>query len=237
MQYEEGNISPLRAFLKKKWVRIVLSIDVLALLAAVGFIIYNAAKNSRIVFNVAPIDASISVNGKSGYESGTYAFLPGTYEITLSHDGMESKTFTIDLASHDVATITTFLADSDHSFEFYELKDHQASMQVLQQIASADHNITTDGDASAQSFISTMKSKLSIMDLLPIKGYIHAQPGVGASTAGFTIRDGRGEEKCEVITCLLVNYYGQGYETEVMKTIEGAKYNPADYQIVYERYN
>ena len=46
---------------------------------------------------------------------------------------------------------------------------------------------------------------------------------------------GRGKKECEKSACLIVKYYGKGYEDEVIRKIEKAGYDPEDYQIIYER--
>ena len=236
MQNEEGNVSPLRAFFRKKWVRVVLCVNLIMVIVVIGAIIYNSTKTSSLVFNVTPIDATISVNGNNNYSNGMYKFTPGTYEITISHTDLKPKTFTVKLEPHCVYTIVTFLVGQDNNFEFYELKENVASTNELQKIASADENITTDHDASAEQFISEYKRKMSIMELLPLKGYVHANQEVGASTAGFTIRNGFESEKCKKMACLLVNYYGIDYEEAVQNKIKDAGYSANDYEIVYERY-
>lgn len=232
----DGSISPVRAFLRNKWVRLVLIIDVIAIIAVIGILIWNATKTATINFNIAPVNAKIQIDGRGDYSNGTYRAQPGTHEITISRDGLTTKTFTLDLKSGYDATLTTFLSNNGN-FEFYELKDNYESFQKLAEIASSSNNITTDHDTSAEQFISNLEQILSITDVLPIKGYVYAEPSVNSSTAGFAIRNGTGETECEKITCLLVNYYGKDYESAVMESIQDAGYNPTNYQIIYERYN
>ena len=233
---QDGNVSPLKAFFRNKWVRIILIIDIIAFLVVIGIIIMNSTKVSTINFNIAPVDATISVNGNTNYTNGQYAITPGSYEIVVSHEGLESKTFNIDIEPHYVVALTTFLKGADNGFGFYELNANYESYEKLKAIASKDNNLTTDQDTSAEQFISDSEHKLSIVNILPIKGYVYADPSVGASTAGFAIRDGKSRRDCEKIACLLVNYYGEGYEETVAEKIKAAGYNPADYQLLYERY-
>lgn len=238
MQYgEDVGVSPLGAFFRNKWVRIILIIDVIAIFVVAGILIWQATKVSTIIFNIAPVDATISVSGNTDYSNGQYAITPGTYEINISHEGLEPKTLSVDIGPHDVVTVNTFLIGADNNFEFYELKENYASYDKLKSIASADNNITIDQDVSAEGFISEFEQIMSIMNILPIKGFVYADPSVNASTAGFTIRDGQSKEECERSACLLVNYYGRDYEEAVMERIEEVGYNPANYQIIYERYN
>ncbi len=230
-----GSVSHLRLFLSNKWVKIILIIDAVILIAIVAILIINAMKTATIYLNITPVDAKIQIDGSGEYYNGSYQIHPGTHNVTITHDGLTPKTISVDTQSGYVTTISTFLSDDD--FSFYKLKDNYTSFLKLAEIASSENNITTDHDTSAEQFIPEFTHIMSIMEALPIKGYVYAEPGVSASTAGFTIRDGRGQEDCKVSACLLVNYYGKDYEQTVIESIEKAGCNPDDYQIIYERYN
>ena len=236
MQNDE-NVSLVRRFFRNKWVKLMLAIDLIAVVAMVGILIWQSTKVSVIDFNIAPVDATILVNGNTKYTNGQYKITPGAYEISISHEGLESKVFSVNIEPHQVVNITTFLAGANDNFDFYGLKENYGSYKKLKSIASASENTTTDNDVSAEQFISDFERKISIFDILPIKGYVYADSNVGASTAGFTIGNGQGGKECEEVACLLVKYYGSGYEDAVMEKIKEAGYNPADYQYVYERYN
>lgn len=232
----DGSISPVRQFFRNKWVRIILAIDVLAILVVIGMIIWNATKTATINFDVAPIDAIIQIDGKGDYQNGTYHVHPGNHKITISHDSLTTKTFNIELQSGYSTALITFLSDNGN-FSFYELINNYTSFEKLSSIASKENNITTDQDKTAEDFITNTKHIMSIMEKMPIKGYVYANNNANASSAGFTIRDGRSKMECQRAACLLVNYYGNGYEETVKKKITEAGYNPSDYQIIYERYN
>lgn len=229
--------SPVRLFLRNKWVRITLILDTLILLSTLGFIIYSATKVSNINFEIAPIDAVISVNGNTNFTNGTYVITPGTYDIQISHENLETKTFTVDIAPHSAITLTAFLKGADDNFSFYESKENSPSYFKLSEIAASGKNLTYDNDASAEKFIKKVTKILGLFELLPIKGYIYANPEIGTSTAGFAIKDGRNNSECKKIACLLINYYGQDYEDAVAEKIQAAGYAPGDYQLIYKRYN
>ncbi|MDO5451472.1 MAG: hypothetical protein Q4F56_00060 [Candidatus Saccharibacteria bacterium] len=229
-------VSPLKQFFSNKWVKIVLAIDAVVIIAVVAILIGNSSKTATVNFNIAPLDAKIQIDGQGEYYNGAYQIHPGSHTVTISRDNLTTKTFTIDFQPDYSTTVCTFLSN-DGNFEFYEFKDNYESYQQLAAIASAENNITTDQDTSAEAFLSNFQQILSFLKILPIKGYVYAEPGVNASSAGFTIQDGGGKEKCERTNCLLVNYYGKGYEDAAMEEIEKAGYNPTDYQIIYERYD
>ena len=232
----DGSVSPLKQFLSNKWVIAILCANVVAIIIVIAILISNSTKTATVNFNIAPLDAKIQIDGGGEYYNGAHQIHPGSHTITISHDGLTTKTFTMDFPSDYSTTVCTFLSN-EGNFEFYELRDNYESYQQLVAIASANNNITTDQDTSAEAFISEIQQKLTISEVLPIKGYLYAAIGVGSSTGGYTIRDEGGKEKCEKIACLIVSYYGEGYEEAATKAIEDAGYNPTDYQIIYERYD
>jgi len=227
--------SPLKEFFHNKYILAFLAIDVIAIVALVGVFINRSTRISTINFNVVPANATISVDGDKHYKNGQYDIAPGAYKIEISHDGLETKTLTVDIDPRNYVAVTVFLTDSDKSFDYYKQNDHYESFKSLQSIASSENNITTDKDTSAQEFITNYNKTLSIFSKLPIKGYVYAEPSVNMSTGGFAIEEGRGKKECEKSACLIVKYYGKGYEDEVIRKIEKAGYDPADYQIIYER--
>jgi hypothetical protein len=232
---QDNNTSPLQEFIRNKIVWAFFAIDIIAVIILVGFFINQASKVSTINFNVVPLDATISVNGDTNYANGQHNIAPGQYQISISHDGLETKTMSISIQPHDYASVTMYLTDADKTFEFYKLKDNYESYKKLKTIAAASNNITTDNDKSAEEFIIYFDNVISIYDKLPIKGYVYTDSRVNMSTGGFTINGGRSKKECIKSACLLVTHYGKDYEDEVLKQIKKAGYNPDDYQIIYER--
>ena len=233
---QDRDKSLLQEFFHNKYILIILAIDVLAILVIIGLSILRLTRVSTISLNIAPLDATISINGNTHYTNGQYDITPGTYEVKISHDGLKTKTFSVNIEPHHFVSVTTFLTDDNGGFEFYQMRNNYDSFQKLKTIASAENNITTDGDTSAQEFIVKYEQILSISDVLPLKGYLYAEPSVNMSTGGFAIHEGKDNQACEKTACLLVKYYGKDYENAVIEKIKEANYNPDDYQIVYERY-
>lgn len=226
----------LKAFFRNKWIIAILIVDIIAILVVIGVFIYQSTKVSTISFDVAPLKAKISVNGDSHYTNGQFPITPGKYEVRISYEGLETKTLTVNIEPHDFVSVTTFIKGADNNFEFYEMKDNDASYQKLKAIASAEKNLTTDNDESAQEFITTLEKKLSIKDKLPLKGYVYSASGKGASTGGYAIHGSQSSKSCKKSTCLVVKYYGKDYKNPAIAKIKEAGYNPDDYEIVYERY-
>ena len=240
MQYEDGNISPLRAFFRKKWVRLVLIADILIIIAIIVALIIKASRVSTLNFNVTPLDATISVNGDTSYSNGAYSVSPGTYQITISHPDLETKTFTAEVEPHFVSIITTFLAGENNNYDFYKQKDNYLSFQKLAEIASKGSNITTDHDTSAEDFITNYYEKYDLLrTILPIN-YSEYEQNPDSQTGEslkqrIGIRIGK-QENCETSLCIEVIMLNTKNEDLVKKLLNDKGINYKDYEIVYKTY-
>lgn len=199
----DGSISPVRAFLRNKWVRAILIIDVFAIIAVVGFIIWNATKTAIINFNVAPVDAKIQIDGRGEYYNGSYQVHPGTHEITISHDGLTTKTFTIDLQSGYNTTLAAFLKGEGDNFDFYTLKDNYSSFEKLAEIASNSNNITTDHDTSAQQFITDFQQNYQLyQSILPTEIYNYQEDDGMYTTTQYIVISANNSLECQKTLCI-----------------------------------
>ena len=126
---QDQNLSPLKAFFRNKWVLLTIAVDILIIIALITIAVVKSMKKSVLTINVVPVDAVVKVNGQTGYTNGSYRLFPGVYEIEISHPELATKTFSIDLAKHDVGTITTFLSDDD--FSFYQLRANLGAFSVF----------------------------------------------------------------------------------------------------------
>ena len=233
---QDGDISPLKAFFRNKWVRIILIIDAIAILVVLGIIIYNATKVSTINFNITPVDSTISVNGNTSFENGTYSITPGAYEITISHEGFNSKTFTIDIAPHHDITISTFLSNGE-SFEYYTLKNNYSSMQKLQEIASKDNNITTDQDTSAEEFIAKFQDDYSMWEKkFPLHFTDYEDTADGRKiTKNITIKTSSDSE-CQKTLCVRALMAHTNDKEFIKQILTDQRIDLEYYDIIYEIY-
>lgn len=236
MQNTEDD-SLLKAFFKNKWVRAILVINFLIIITLIAIFVINARKVSTITFDVAPIDAHISINGTT-YTNGTYSITPGKYQVEISHSDLDSKTLPLDIEPHHDVIVAAFLSQNGN-FDFYEQKDNFKSFQKLQEIASSDDNKTTDHDSSAETFIKDFKAKYQFLSNLPIidrtPSPYGTEYGVNYQYDTFMIQDGKNLEECQKIFCLHVTDTSgqrQGYAATL---IQKFGLNPEDFQIVYEK--
>lgn len=222
-------MSPIGSFFRNKWVRLILIVDILAIIGIIAIIIYNLTKNSIINFTIAPIDATITVNGNSSYHNGSYQFHPGTYEVVISHDGLNSKTFTVELQDNSSAAITTFLSGSDN-FDFYRLKDNYSSYLALERIAAASDNQTTDHDTSAETFIADFQRNYNLYSAqLPATYSEYDEKG--KLTKYISVRR---NDNCSITLCLEALVNNEDDKILANSLLQGKGFNLKDFEIEYK---
>ncbi len=239
--YDDGSTSRLKEFLHKRWVKAVLIVDVLVIIAVIGVLIWNATKTATVNFSVAPIDAKITLNGQGDYQNGTYKLHPGNYEATISRDGLEAKTFNLELKSGYVTTLAAFLTGENGSLEFYELKDNIASYQKLTEIASAGNNQTTDHDTSAEGFIEKFSEKNAVLQSFTTIHHSEYEldpesPSGQSMKFDITIRNGKQSDQCKTSTCFEALMVLTDDKTLVKNLLQEKGIEADDYEIVYKTY-
>ena len=233
------NVSPLKQFFRNKWVKLIIAIDIIAVIAVIAILINNATKTAVINFNVAPVDAKIQLGGQGDYGNGSYQVHPGNYEITITRDGLEPKTFNLDLQSGYNTTLTAFLKGANDNFDFYTYKVNYDSLQKLISIASEGNNQTTDQDSSAEAFIAGYQKAAQLYNMLPMIDKTPSKYGEGAGINYeydiLKIADGSDLEKCSHVLCLYITDTSGEKEEFALSVIEKFGYNPNSYQIIYEK--
>ena len=225
---QNENLSLVGKFFRSKWVWLAIAVDVIIVIAIVVVIIYNATKSAIISFEIAPIDATITVNGDSSYRNGSFQFHPGTYEINISHEGLDSKNFTVELDTDSNAAITTFLS-SEGGFDFYRLKDNYSSFLMLARIAASDDNKTTDKDTSAEEFIEKFQYEYSkYSNDLPVTYSEYNEEG--RLKKYITIR---AKYDCMFTLCLEAIVFDEEEKKMVVPMLENAGFDVEEYEIEY----
>lgn len=234
-------MSPIKAFFQNKWVWLVMVLNLIAIVVVAVLFISNANKTAVMNFVITPVDAEIAVNGKSGYSNNgeAYYFAPGTYEVKISREPLNTKVITVDLEADHNTTVTTFLSE-DGGFEFYKLKENLSSYYVLTEIAAKNDNQTIDDDTSAEDFIEKMQNNFELFsEYLPIvdrtpTGY-GLEYGVGYQYDTLMIEDGRYLENCKEILCLYVTDTSGEKEQYAMSVIKKFGFDTDLCQIIYEK--
>ena len=228
-------MSPIRAFFRNKWVRLILVLDVAIIISIIVVLIINSTKQSIITFNVVPADSQISLNGKSGYSNGSYRLAPGVYDVEISHEGLDTKNFKVDLEKDDISTIITFLHQGDN-FDFYTLRDNIGDYLSLAEIASAGYNQTTDQDISAEGFIDKINYNTKLyQEELPID-YTEYMRSENKDIMAYNIAIRRAIDKssCTKYLCIEAIMILTDDKNIVNSMLEDAGFNLEDFEIEYK---
>jgi len=226
-------ISPAKVFFQNRWVRVIAVINVVIIITIIAISIDRANKTAAISFNVAPIDVEITVNGSNNYENSgqVYYFIPGVYEVSISRDGLDTKTFTVNLDPGHNTTVSTFLSH-DGGFYFYALRDNFGSFERLAQIASKENNMTFDHDSSAEEFIEDFQRNYYLFTTQLPATYSEYDSDKKLKRY-ITVRD---SYECDVTLCLKAILLEEEDKTMAISLLEGKGFNVKDFEIKYEIY-
>ena len=232
---QDGSVTPIGNFFRNKWVQLILVLDVVAIISIIVILIINSTKQSVITFNVVPADSQISLNGKSGYSNGSYRLTPGVYDVEISHEGLDTKNFKVDLEKDDISTIITFLHQGDN-FDFYTLRDNIGDYLSLAEIASAGYNQTTDQDISAEGFIDKINYNTKLyQEELPIN-YTEYMRSENKDILVYDISMRRAIDKssCIKYLCIEAIMILTDDKNIVNSMLEDAGFNLEDFEIEYK---
>lgn len=228
-------LSPVQIFFRNKWVRLFLVVDIILIFALIGVFVWQTTKTSTISFNITPLDSTISINGKNNYSNGQFSITPGTYEITISHDGLESKKLNATIEPKQIFSLSTFLSDKEKTFDFYKLRTNYMSYKKLEEIASSENNITTDHDTSAEQFIQKFQENYSAFSTkLPIDYY--ESKGYGQTLEILKNITFKAKYDCNNTLCIQALVVGSDSEDYVNKILEEKGFNVEDFEIEYKFY-
>lgn len=228
-------LSPIRAFFQNKWVRLFLVIDIIILIILTLTLVWQATKVSVINLDIIPSDTAISINGNNSYNNGQYSITPGSYNVTLSHEGLETKTLTVDIPPNHVVSISTFLSDKDKSFDYYKLRKNLDSFNRLKTLASSENNLTTDHDASAETFIQNFQTSYSdFITKLPIE--YRESSGYGYTLSIQKNITLEAAYDCNYTLCIRALVVGTDSKDFINNLLREKGINPEDFEIEYKFY-
>ena len=106
----------------KKRIKRIIIIAVLLVASIIAFSVFSILRNEKysatLEIMVAPKKATLTLNGKE-YHNGTYQLVPGSYEVSLSADGFEAFSETIELPAHEKTYLYHYLAGPDGDISYY----------------------------------------------------------------------------------------------------------------------
>lgn len=216
-------------FLKNWWVKIILLLDGVLILAVVVAGVMRGERNAVIDFEVTPIDAEVFLNGESGYMEGEYKVFPGEYQVKVVREGMDAKEFNVTVGANEYVTVATFLT-KEGGFSYYELKENYADYEELREIVARNELTNSkEESAAAREFVRRFEKAYAIFD----ESFIGEAMSYADGTGDWRVWGSEGVAECEKTLCLEVVDILEENKDDLRKLISGAGYNFSDYQIVY----
>ena len=218
--YDAQNLSPLQAFLRSKWVRVVLVVDVLLVLLLIGVAIFQNTKTATVDILTVPSVAKVKIGGGE-YESGAYRIHPGDYEATVYADGFVTKTVPVEARAGEISKVWVYLVPEEGNLNYYA------------QHVDDWYNMGLMSDEEAQRVYRL----LSIQEELPMD-YVEREmdnEGEMNLVKDITISANNGEG-CETYYCLKVATILDKNEETVRGLLAEKGFNLDDYEVEWKVY-
>lgn len=206
-------------FIKRHKIATLVTINLVALIIAIVIIIIHLAKTATIDINVAPNDATITLNGRKYDNNTSHDVLPGNYHVKIAMDGMQAKEYDITLEKNGFVRIWDYLLDEKGGFDYY--LTHPDDMATLAEL---------DIDQKVKDIVNYYNRITSIRDMLPLEYYERFE--VDKPLGVFIEED---PNDCDSKALCLVVYGGEKNRDIALKLIKEAGYNPEDYGIRFEK--
>jgi len=216
-------------FLKNWWVKIILLLDGVLILAVVVAGLMRGERNAVIDFEVTPIDAEVFLNGESGYTDGEYKVFPGEYQVKVEREGLDTREFAVTVGANEYVTVAAFLTE-EGGFSYYELKDNYGDYEELRAIVARNELANSEEEsAAAREFVRRFEKAYGIFD----ESFIGEAMSYADGTGDWRVWGSEGVAECEKTLCLeVVDIHEEG-KADLRKLISGAGYDFSDYQIIY----
>ncbi|MBR3056193.1 hypothetical protein IKG64_02755 [Candidatus Saccharibacteria bacterium] len=218
--YDAQNLSPLQAFLRSKWVRVVLVVDVLLVLLLIGVAIFQNTKTATVDILTVPSVAKVKIGG-GDYESGVYRIHPGDYEATVYADGFVTKMMPVEARAGEISKVWVYLVPEEGNLNYYA------------QHVDDWYNMGLMSDEEAQRVYKV----LSIQEELPMD-YVEQNETEyeGAVVASKYIVIDKSNVSCEAYYCLRIATIFNKSEDTVRAILAEKSFNMDDYDIEWKVY-
>ena len=206
-----------------KVLSLVLFFNLVAILVVIVIIVIHNLKTATISIRVAPVAATVELNGAKYENLESHNVAPGDYHVKISMEGMQTKELDFSIGEDGFVRVWDYLLNSNGSFDYY--LNHREDELLLKDIISKD-------DIAAQSFIVEYERMFSISNVLPIMFDSYTDDFAYYTRYEIEFDDSR--DDCPKIFCLVIEDNTGGNEQKAMDKIKELGYNPDDYEIKYE---
>lgn len=194
---------------------IIVDIVVIAVIVVINII--NSKRNAIFDILIAPVDATITVDGVE-FKNGAYKFFPGQHEVKIVADGFTTKTATVNLEENKTIKLYTFLVPENN--EYIKYAYNPENITVLMKVGQ--------GNQRVEEFIDDYNLQMALIEKLP---YAYSD----AEGRRFTILDITDDE-CKKIVCLSVtDISGEGNYSFAKQYLGEKGLNEQYYDLSYRR--
>ena len=114
---------------------------VLVIFLVIVPLVKNAMRLAFLDILVAPVDASVMINGEE-YRNAIYEMEPGHYTAIVTREGFNEVAVDFDLEKNKTAGLYLYMEPTDGDWNFYEKKENQDSLEALLRL----NNYDSDGE-------------------------------------------------------------------------------------------
>lgn len=200
---------------QQKIILIILSCVIL--FGLIFTLIFYQTSLATVDLLVAPVSSKITINNKE-YKNGQHKLTPGEYEVIISKEDFNTKTFKLSLKAGKTTNLHTFLDQTDGLETWYI--NHNEDDLIRTQI----------GDEQATKASEKYNKKYPIVSVLPL---IYADYDDNYNYTEYRIDGGKYDE-CKKEFCLKITDSTGGNEEKAKRFIQENGFDPNDYEIIYE---
>lgn len=120
---------------RRNLVLVVAGAIAIVVVASIAFLIVRLVNSASVKIVVAPTDATIMI-GENQFQNGTYDMQPGVYEVSITRDGFESYSGTLEAVSGETVNLYVCLNTTDSTtgwYDEYGTADYDACQTVIDQ--------------------------------------------------------------------------------------------------------
>ena len=208
--------------------KILIAIALLILVAAI-FIILDKLKNARLNILVAPIDATVKINGKE-YSPGSHRLFPGKVTVEITKDGFEERSVELELTSNHTETLYTYLIHKKDGLSYYETSPSDYEALTL---------MATMLGGDLKEFVNKTEAKIAFRELLPLRstenntGRVYGDNGTRVETI---IGDATDREECKRVVCLYM-LTNSGNDQAARNLLKKYGFEYEDFYIIKDSYD
>ena len=199
---------------------IAMFLGILLAITIIGVVILRFFRNAKLAVMVAPVDATVKINGIK-YSNGNHKFFAGKVNVEVSKEGFDTQKFEIELKSRETKTLYVALSQGGN----YNLYNPKNGM------------ITPLAGDDAKSFIEKNETSKQIISVLPLRYVTTLTNGNNAPDGRpfyeTILTNGTSDKKCKTIFCLKLQD-NTGDEKVARRLVEEAGFNYDDYEIIHE---